>query len=319
MTHLVFMGSPQFAVPTLEALARDHTILAVFTQPDKPAGRGQQLAAVPVKQWAVAQGVLVHQPKSFRKEPQAIDVLRDLRPEVIVVAAYGLILPPAVLDVPPRGCLNVHGSILPRHRGAAPIAAAILAGDAETGITIMKMDAGLDTGPLLSVAREPIRPDDTTASLSERLSLIGAQLMAGTLPKYLSGAIAPQPQPEEGATYSPRIDKADAQIDWRKPAAEIERMVRAYTPWPGAQTMWNGQLVKVLKAEISPTGALRRDQGSGLGDQAGLVVKLDDGSIGVVTGEGMLVLKEIQLAGRKAMKAEDFVRGQPKFVGAVLG
>lgn len=319
MTHLVFMGSPQFAVPTLEALARDHTILAVFTQPDKPAGRGQQLAAVPVKQWAVAQGVPVHQPRSFRKEPQAIDVLRDLRPEVIVVAAYGLILPPAVLDVPPRGCLNVHGSILPRHRGAAPIAAAILAGDAETGITIMKMDAGLDTGPLLSVAREPIRPDDTTASLSERLSLIGAQLMAGTLPKYLSGAIAPQPQPEEGATYSPRIDKADAQIDWRKPAAEIERMVRAYTPWPGAQTMWNGQLVKVLKAEISPTGALRRDQGSGLGDQAGLVVKLDDGSIGVVTGEGMLILKEIQLAGRKAMKAEDFVRGQPKFVGAMLG
>ena len=319
MTNIVFMGSPQFAVPTLEALARDHTILAVFTQPDKPAGRGQQLAAVPVKQWSMAQGVPVHQPRSFRKEPQAIDVLRDLRPEVIVVAAYGLILPPAVLDVPPRGCLNVHGSILPRHRGAAPIAAAILAGDAETGITIMKMDAGLDTGPLLSVAREPIRPDDTTASLSERLSLIGAQLMAGTLPKYLSGAIAPQPQPEEGATYSPRIDKADAQIDWRKPAAEIERMVRAYTPWPGAQTMWNGQLVKILKAEISPTGALRRDQGSGPGDQAGLVVKSDDGSIGVVTGEGMLILKEIQLAGRKAMKAEDFVRGQPKFVGAMLG
>jgi methionyl-tRNA formyltransferase len=312
MTHLVFMGSPQFAVPTLEALARDHTILAVFTQPDKPAGRGQQLAAVPVKQWAVAQGVPVHQPRSFRKEPQAIDVLRDLRPEVIVAAAYGLILPPAVLDVPPRGCLNVHGSILPRHRGAAPIAAAILAGDVETGITIMKMDAGLDTGPLLSVAREPIRPDDTTASLSARLSLVGAQLMADTLPKYLSNEIAPQPQPEEGATYSPRIDKADAQIDWRKPAAEIERMVRAYTPWPGTQTMWNGQLVKVLKAEI-------RDQGSGIRDQAGLVVKLDVGSIGVETGEGMLILKEIQLAGRKAMKAEDFVRGQPKFVGAVLG
>jgi methionyl-tRNA formyltransferase len=306
------MGSPQFALPTLEALARDHTILAVFTQPDKPAGRGQQLAAVPVKQWAVAQGVPVHQPRSFRKEPQAIDVLRDLRPELIVVAAYGLILPSAALDVPPRGCLNVHGSILPRHRGAAPIASAILAGDAETGITIMKMDAGLDTGPLLSVAREPIRPDDTTASLSARLSYVGAELMAGTLPKYLSGAIAPQPQPEEGATYSPRIDKADAQIDWRKPAAEIERMVRAYTPWPGTQTMWNGQLVKIMKAEI-------RHQGSGIGDQTGLVVKLDDGSIGVVTGEGMFVLKEIQLAGRKAMKAEDFVRGQPKFVGAVLG
>src|SRR5512143_1572822 len=170
MTNLIFMGSPQFAVPTLEALAREHTILAVFTQPDKPAGRGQQLSAVPVKQWAIAHGVPVQQPQSFRKEPQAIGVLRDLKPEVIVVAAYGLILSQAVLDVPPFGSLNVHGSILPRHRGAAPIAAAILAGDAETGITITQMDAGLDTGPMLSVAHEAILPDDTTASLSERMS-----------------------------------------------------------------------------------------------------------------------------------------------------
>ena len=310
MAHIIFMGSPQFAVPTLEALARDHTILAVFTQPDKPAGRGQQLTAVPVKQWASAHGVPIHQPKSLRKEPQAIDVLRDLKPEVIVVAAYGLILPQAVLDVPPLGCLNLHGSILPRHRGAAPIAAAILAGDAATGITIMKMDAGLDTGPMLSVAREPIRPDDTTASLSERLSFIGAQLMADTLLKYLGGEIMPQPQPQEGATYSPRIDKADAQIDWRRPAIEIERMVRAYTPWPGTQAMWNGQLVKVLKTQAI--------EGKGDGE-LGRVVKLNDGSIGTVTGAGVLVLKEIQLAGRKAMKAEDFVRGQPRFVGAVLG
>ena len=312
MAHLVFMGSPQFAVPTLEALARDHTLLAVFTQPDKPAGRGQQLTAVPVKQWAVAHGIPVHQPKSFRKEPQAIDVLRDLKPDVIVVAAYGLILPQAVLDEPPLGCLNAHGSILPRHRGAAPITSAILAGDAETGITIMKMDAGLDTGPMLSVAREPIRPDDTTATLSERLSHIGAQLMTDTLPKYLSGEIAPQLQPAEGATYSPKIDKADAQIDWRKPAIEIERMVRAYTPWPGTQTIWNGQVIKILKAGI-------RDQGSGIRGEVGEVVKLSDGSIAVVTGEGVLVLKEIQLAGRKAMKVEDFVRGQPKFIGVVLG
>ena len=158
MTNLIFMGSPQFAVPTLEALARDHTILAVFTQPDKPAGRGQQLTAVPVKHWAVAHNVPVHQPKSFRKEPQFIDVLRDLKPDVIIVAAYGLILPQAVLDVPHFGCLNVHGSILPRHRGAAPITSAILAGDAETGITIMQMDAGLDTGPMLSVARDAFDP-----------------------------------------------------------------------------------------------------------------------------------------------------------------
>jgi methionyl-tRNA formyltransferase len=310
MTNLVFMGSPQFAVPTLEMLARDHHILAVFTQPDKPAGRGQQLTAVPVKQWAVAHGIPVHQPKSFRKESQAIEVLRGLRPEVIVVAAYGLILPQAVLDVPPFGCLNVHGSLLPRHRGAAPITSAILAGDEETGITIMQMDAGLDTGPMLSVAREAIRPGDTTASLSERLALIGAQLLADTLPKYLQGVIMPQPQPAEGATYSPKIDKADAQIDWNKPAIEIERMVRAYIPWPGTQTMWNGTPLKILKAQVI------EEKGDG---EIGRVVKLSDGSIGATTGAGVLVLKEIQLAGRKALKTEDFVRGQPKFIGAVLG
>jgi methionyl-tRNA formyltransferase len=309
MTNLIFMGSPQFAVPTLEALARDHTILAVFTQPDKPAGRGQQLTAVPVKQWAVAHGVPVHQPKSFRKEPQSIEVLRDFKPEVIVVAAYGLILPQAVLDVPPFGCVNVHGSILPRHRGAAPITSAILMGDAETGITIMQMDAGMDTGPMLSVGRAAIRPDDTTASLSERMSHLGAQLMADTLPKYLSGEIVPQPQPADGATYSPKINKTDAQIDWRKPAIEIERMVRAYIPWPGTQTVWDGTLLKVLKAQVIEG---QRD------GEIGRVMKLSDGSIGVVTGEGVLVLKEIQLAGRKALKAEDFVRGQPRFIGAVL-
>jgi methionyl-tRNA formyltransferase len=229
---------------------------------------------------------------------------------VIVVAAYGLILPQAVLDVAPFGCLNVHGSILPRHRGAAPITSAILAGDAETGITIMQLDAGMDTGPMLSVAREPIRPDDTTASLSERMSQLGAQLMADTLPKYLSGVIVPQPQPEAGVTYSPKIDKANAQIDWSKPAVEIERMVRAYIPWPGAFTFWDGQLMKVLKAQVI------EGQSDG---EIGRVAKLHDGSIGVVTGAGVLVLKEIQLAGRKALKAEDFVRGQPKFIGAMLG
>jgi methionyl-tRNA formyltransferase len=164
----------------------------------------------------------------------------------------------------------------------------------------------------LSVGHETIRSDDTTASLSERMSHLGAQLMVDTLPKYLSGEIAPQPQPEEGITYSPKINKADAQIDWHKPAVEIERMVRAYIPWPGTQTTWDGQMVKVLKAEIG-------DRGSEIRDQVGLVVKLGNGSIGVMTGNGVLVLKEIQLAGRKAMKAEDFVRGQPKFIGAILG
>ena len=311
MTNLVFMGSPQFAVPTLEALSREHTILAVFTQPDKPAGRGKVLTAVPVKQWAEARGIAIHQPKSFRKEPDAIESLRSLKPDVIIVAAYGLILPQAVLDIPQYGCLNIHASLLPKHRGAAPITSAILAGDDETGITLMKMDAGLDTGPMLSVAREPIRPNDTTQSLSERLAVIGAQLTIETLPKYLRGEIVPQPQPTEGATYSPKIDKADAQIDWRKPAIEIDRMVRAYTPWPGTCTFWNGQILKVLRVEAW-------DEGRVANDKEGQVIRLADGSIGVITGSGVIVLKEIQLAGRKAMTIDEFVRGHSAFVGSSL-
>ncbi|MBI5564981.1 MAG: methionyl-tRNA formyltransferase [Chloroflexi bacterium] len=310
MTNLIFMGSPQFAVPTLEALTRDYTVLAVYTQPDKPAGRGKTLTAVPVAQWAAARNLPIYQPRSFRKDPTAIEQLRALQPDVIVVAAYGLILPQPVLDIPRFGCVNVHGSILPRHRGAAPIASAILAGDAETGITIMQMDAGMDTGPMLSIGREPIRSDDTTLSLGERMSYLGAQLLIDTLPGYLSGDIKPQMQPSEGVTYSPKISKADAQIDWTRSSIEIDRAVRAYMPWPGAFTGWNGQIVKILK-----TGG--RDQGSGIRDQ-GTVIRLADGGIGVVTGDGLIELIEIQLAGRKAMSARDFVRGQPNFINAQL-
>ncbi|MBP7687706.1 MAG: methionyl-tRNA formyltransferase [Thermoflexales bacterium] len=308
MTNVIFMGSPQFAVPTLDALMHAYPVLAVYTQPDKPAGRGKTLTAVPVAQWAAAHHLAIYQPRSFRKDPAAIEHLRALQPDVIVVAAYGLILPQAVLDIPRFGCVNVHGSILPRHRGAAPIAAAILAGDAETGITIMQMDAGMDTGPMLSVGREPIRSDDTTLSLGERMSHLGAQLLIDTLPGYLNGSIKPLAQPADGVTYSPKINKSDAQIDWTRSAIEIDRAVRAYMPWPGAFTEWNGQLVKVLKTGI-------RDQESGIRDQ-GTVIRLADGAIGVVTGDGVLELIEIQLAGRKAMSARDFVRGQPNFINA---
>lgn len=310
MATIVFMGSPQFAIPTLEALARDQQVLAVFTQPDKPAGRGKALTAVPVKIWAQAHSLPIHQPASLRKDAAALQTLRDLKPDVIVVAAYGLILPQNVLDIPPYGCLNVHASVLPRHRGAAPITSAILAGDAETGITIMKMDAGLDTGPLLAVAREPIRSDDTTYSLGERMAIVGAQLLSDTLPKYLRGVIKPQPQPSDGATYSLKIKKKDALIDWSKPAIQIERMVRAYTPWPGAFTFWNGTMLKILAAEV-------RYEGHGAAS-LGQVNRLSDGSIGVATGAGLLVLHEIQLAGRKAMKAQDFVRGQASLINAQL-
>jgi len=312
MTKLVFMGSPQFAVPALAALANEYEIAAVFTQPDKPAGRGKVLTPVPIKTWAQAHGLPVYQPRSFRKEPEAVAALRALNPDLIVVAAYGLILPQSVLDIPPRGCVNIHGSLLPRHRGAAPITSAILAGDAETGITIMLMDAGMDTGPILSMAREPIQPDDTTASLSERMSRLGARLLMATLPKYLNGEIVPQPQPEDGVTYSPKINRADAQLDWTLPAFEIDRRVRAYVPWPVAYTGWNGQMVKVWKVRV-------RDEGSECeGQEVGTVVPLADGAVGVVTGRGLIVLEEIQLAGRKVMPARDFVRGQPGFIHSQL-
>jgi methionyl-tRNA formyltransferase len=310
MTDLIFMGSPQFAVPTLEGLAREHTVLAVFTQPDKPAGRGKVLTAVPVKQLAAAHGLKILQPKSLRNDPEAITTLRDLQPDLIVVAAYGLILPQTVLDIPVHGCLNVHASLLPKHRGAAPITAAILAGDTETGITLMKMDAGLDTGPILAIAREAIRANDTTATLSDRLATLGARLLSETLPRYLRGEIEPQPQPETGASYSPKIDKADARLDWQRSALEIDRMVRAYTPWPGTFTFWKGVMLKVLRVNISAEI---------VGKPVGRVARLADGSIGVTTGTGTIVLKEIQLAGRKAMRAEDFVRGQPTFVNSILG
>jgi len=312
MTKLVFMGSPQFAVPALAALANEYDIVAVFTQPDKPAGRGKVLTSVPVKAWAQAHGLPVYQPRSFRKEPEAVATLRALNPDLIVVAAYGLILPQSVLDIPARGCINIHGSLLPRHRGAAPITAAILAGDAETGITIMLMDAGMDTGPILSMANEPLHPDDTTASLSERLSQLGARLLMATLPKYLNGEIVPQPQPQDGATYSPKINKTDAQLDWTLPAREIDRRVRAYVPWPVAYTGWNGQMVKVWKVRV-------RNGGSEFGGQgAGTVVQPADGAVCVITGAGLIVLEEIQLAGRKVMPARDFVRGQPGFIHSEL-
>jgi len=312
MARLVFMGSPAFAVPTLDALAREHEILAVFTQPDRPAGRGRKLARVPVAAWAGERGAPVHQPHSLRKDASAVEMLRALRPDVVVVVAYGLILRQPVLDLAPHGCLNVHASLLPRHRGAAPIPAAILAGDVETGVTIIRMDAGVDTGPILAQAREPIRPDDTTATLGARLAELGARLMAETLPKYLRGEIELAAQDHASASLSPKIEKGDGRIDWARPAIAIDRMIRAYTPWPGATTQWKGADLRIARA--TPTG-----QTSAPGLQAaGQVIRLDGERIGVVTGDGVLELREVQLAGKRAMSIDEFVRGQPRFVGATL-
>ncbi len=302
------MGTPAFAVPSLRALlAAGYEVAAVYTREDQPAGRGQRLEPSPVKQFAVGQGLHVEQPRSLR--PAAAHVtLAGFSPDVLVVAAYGLILPQPVLDLPPYGCVNVHGSLLPRHRGAAPIAAAILAGDAEAGITIMKMDAGVDTGPMLGKESIPIEPVDTTGSLTEKLAGLGADLLVRTLPGWLAGTLPPVPQPEAGATYAPRIAKEQGRIDWSEPAEVIERRVRAYQPWPSAHTTWNGQMLKILRGHV----------GGGEGEP-GTVVGEAKGAAGVVTGAGILWLDELQLAGKKPAPIAAFLAGARGFVGSRLG
>ncbi|MDH7485387.1 MAG: methionyl-tRNA formyltransferase [Anaerolineae bacterium] len=307
-TRVVFMGTPDFAVPSLAALLSDgYQVVGVVTQPDRPAGRGRQLASSPVRRFAATHGLTVLQPTTLR-QPEPVAELQALAPDLIVVAAYGLILPQSVLDIPPHGCLNVHGSLLPRYRGAAPIPAAILAGDRETGVTIMLMDADMDTGPILSQAACSIEPDDTTGTLTARLAELGAALLSQTLPRWLAGEIEPQPQDDERATYAPMVRKADGQIDWTLPAEQIARRVRAYQPWPGATTFWEGQPLKLLKVHAV--------QGTTVAP--GRVVAWGEGA-GVGTGEGLLLLEEVQLAGKRAMSIADFLRGRRGFLGSVLG
>ena len=308
MERLVFMGTPDFAAPVLKALIGQYDIVAVVTQPDRRAKRGRKLEASPVKVVALTHDLPVLQPPRLR-QPNVVAELTALAPEAIVVAAFGQILPAEVLAIPPRGCLNVHASLLPRHRGAAPVAAAILAGEEETGVTIMLMDEGMDTGPILSQAACPIFPQDTRESLGARLAQLGAGLMMDTLPRWLAGAIEPRPQDHSQAAYCHIIAKQDGLIDWSQSAVEIWRRSRAYHPWPGAYTFWRGKLLKVLRAEALP-------QWSGEGEP-GRVMALDEG-LAVATGEGALLLGEVQLASKRALSAEDFARGQRDFVGSVL-
>lgn len=304
---VVFMGTPEFAVPTLAALVEGpYDVVGVVTQPDRPAGRGRALTPSPVKRYALEHGLRVLQPLSLR-QPDAVAELAALAPDVIVVAAFGQILRPNVLAIPPKGCINVHASLLPRHRGAAPIAAAILAGDEVTGTTIMLMDEGMDTGPILAQATLEIRPDDTTASLSERLARQGADLLAAVLPMWLDGQIEPQPQPDEGATVCRPIRKEHGLIDWSLPAVQIERMVRAYQPWPVAFTSWQGRQLRIWRASVAEGHA-----------EPGQVVSHEKGAA-VGTGDGLLALEEVQLAGKRAMSIEEFLRGYRDFIGARLG
>jgi len=308
MTRIVFMGTPAFAVPTLERLADRAEVVAVVTQPDRPAGRKRRQAPPPVKEAALARGLPVWQPSTLRT-PEAVERLRALAPDLIIVVAFGQILRAEVLAIPPHGCLNLHGSLLPKYRGAAPVPAAILAGETETGVTLMQMDAGMDTGPILAQTVCPITPDDTTATLRQKLCHLGADLLIETLPRWLAGEVIPRPQDSSQATYCHPIAKADGRLDWQLTADELARRVRAYIPWPTAFTAWQGKPLKVLRALPLPGW-----QGEG---QPGQVVTLDDGA-GVVTGEGALRLEEVQLAGKRAMTIEEFLRGQRGFIGSVL-
>jgi methionyl-tRNA formyltransferase len=308
MARFVFMGTPRFGQMILEALIGHHDIVAVVTQPDSEAGRGQRVNVSAVKALALAHNLPVLQPVKVR-HPEVVEQLRNLRPAAIVVAAFGQILPPSILSLPPHGCINVHGSLLPRHRGAAPVPAAILAGDKETGITIMLMDAAMDTGPMLSQASIGIAPDDTTASLTEKLGGLGARLLLDTLPHWMAGEVMPEQQDDSRATYTRLLRREDGHIRWADTAEGIGRQCRAFYPWPGAFAFWGEQQIKVLLARPVATQFP--------GEQPGTVVQLHS-QVGVVTGDGVLVLEQVQLAGKRVMPMEDFVRGQRTFVGAVL-
>ena len=301
--RVVFMGSPEFALPALRNLAEAYTVVGAVTQPDRPSGRGRELKPPPVKTLAQELNIPVIQPGRLR-EPEAMEQLKEWQPDLIVVAAFGQILRREVLELPRHGCINMHASLLPRWRGAAPVNAAILAGDHETGMTIMKMDVGLDTGPMLSKVSTLISRDDTTGSVLERLSTLGADLLMQTLPDYISGTLTPQAQPEEGATYAPLLKKEDGHLDFSRPAAELERRVRAMNPWPGAWFEWQGNLLKVMRASVSE--GTERDPGTRF---------TVEGRPAVTTSEGALLLEEVQPAGKKVMSGKSFLAGSRDWEG----
>jgi len=306
--RLIFAGTPEFAARALEALiAAGHDIPLVLTQPDRPAGRGMKLKPSPVKEVALRHGLAVAQPENLKTEAARQPII-DARPEVMVVAAYGLILPQAVLDVPPLGCINIHASLLPRWRGAAPIHRAIEAGDRETGITLMQMDAGLDTGGILSLHPLPIAVDDTTGSLHDKLATLGAEAIVQLLPRLATGEGVAVPQPEAGVTYAAKIGKEDARLDWRRPAGELARQVRAFNPFPGAWTTWGGEPLKVWQAL----------PGVGSGEPGEVIAATAEG-VRVACGEGALEILELQKAGARRMDCRAFLAGNPLSEGDRLG
>jgi methionyl-tRNA formyltransferase len=308
MDRVIFMGTPRFGQIVLDALMGQYDVVAVVTSPDRRSGRGRKVSVSPVKTLALAHNSLVLQPPTL-KGGEIVRQLRDLAPAVIVVAAYGQILPSSILVLPKHQCINVHASLLPRFRGAAPIPAAILAGDEQTGVTLMLMDEGLDTGAILAQATVDITPDDTTASLSESLGHLGAKLLLDTLPLWLAGEITPQEQDSCRATCTRLLSREDGRIRWTEPAVQIERRCRAFYPWPGAFTFWDDRELKVLDARALSEPSLDEPPGK--------VVRFNS-ETAVVTGDGLLVLEKVQLSGRRSLSVEAFVCGQRDFVGSVL-
>ena len=324
MLRLIYMGTPQFAVPALDALIKGarpgmvlpegYEISTVITRTDKPAGRGKEIVYSPVKQAALSHGIPIWQPGSL-KRPENIEALAAYQADLYIVAAFGQILPQAVLDQPRYGTLNIHASLLPRYRGVSPIAGAILHGDTETGVTIMLIDAGVDTGPILLKRTLPIAEEDTTGSLTIKLAELGAIALLEALPLWVQGKITPQLQDEQLASYTHMLRKEDGEISWQHPAVELARAVRAYTPWPGAYTYWRGKLLKIVSAhpamlesaqQLKPgTVSLRKENGQEV--------------LSIVTADGLLVVHSLQLEGKKAMSVAEFVRGHPQIIGEVLG
>ncbi len=320
--RVVFMGTPSFAVPALETLAAGACeIVAVYTQPDRESGRGQRVAMSPVKQAAQVRGLSIEQPERLRN-PDVIAALRGYAPDVIVVAAYGLMIPKEILTLPQFGCVNIHPSLLPVYRGASPVSTAILNGDAATGITIMLLDEGMDTGPILSQIEIPISAEDTTGTLTDRLAGVGARLLVETLPRWLSGAIKPQPQDDSRAVITKQITKDDGRIDWSLSAVDLWRQVRAYSPWPGSFTLWQGKRLRIDAAEpvtAASAAAGKVEPGMVVSVQRNGATRGGPAHIGVGTGEGILELLRVQLEGKKVMPIRDFILGYRDFIGSRLG
>jgi len=296
--RIVFMGSPEFALPTLSALAKSYQVVGVITQPDRASGRGRELKAPAVKTLALELNLPIMQPEKLRA-PEAMEQLRAWAPDLIVVAAFGQILKKDVLELPRYGCINVHASLLPRWRGAAPVNAAILHGDEETGVTVMQMDVGLDTGPMLAKKSIRLKPDDTADSVISALSTLGADLLIESLPDIISGKLTAQPQPAEGATYAPMLKKEDGLLKFTHSAIELERRVRAMNPWPGTWFEWKGSPLKVIRASIVSVG-------KSLASGSRLIV---EGRPAIMSADGALILDEVQPAGKKVMSGKSFLAG----------